>query len=126
MICVRPLQRTHAKSHHKKSHDNKENQACFCTNPGSPGLAELVHAPVVGRSGVSQSAISRAERAKDHPTMHEQGLNAIKATLERFGVEFLGESGVRMRSQAQGEQDAGGPPSGQLSSDPFGSEVRIG
>ena len=78
------------------------------------------------RSGVSQSAISRAERAKDHPTMHEQGLNAIKATLERFGVEFLGESGVRMRSQAQGEQDPGGPSSGQLSSDPFGSEVRIG
>ena len=69
------------------------------------------------RSGVSQSAISRAERAKGHPTMHEQGLSAIKLTLERFGVEFLGESGVRMRAQAQGEP--GGPPSGQLSSDHF-------
>src|SRR6267378_2893895 len=44
------------------------------------------------RSGVSQSAISRAERAKGCPTMHEQGLSAIKATLERFGVEFLDES----------------------------------
>ncbi len=77
------------------------------------------------RSGVSQSAISRAERAKGYPTMHEQGLRAIKATLEQFGVEFLGESGVRVRSQAPDEQERGGPPSDQLSSDPFGSEARI-
>ena len=35
------------------------------------------------RSGVSQSSIHRAERAKAHPSMHEQSLAAIKAALER-------------------------------------------
>jgi transcriptional regulator with XRE-family HTH domain len=48
------------------------------------------------RSGVSQSTIHRAERAEARPTMHEHGLLAIKAALERFGVEFLDESGVRL------------------------------
>jgi transcriptional regulator with XRE-family HTH domain len=61
------------------------------------------------KSGVSQSAISRAERARGHPTMHEHGLSAIKATLEQFGVEFLGDAGVCMRSSAQGEQSGRQP-----------------
>src|SRR3984893_8064786 len=48
------------------------------------------------RSGVSQSTIHRAERAEGRPTMHEHGLAAIKVALERYGVEFLDESGVRL------------------------------
>ena len=46
------------------------------------------------RSGISQSSIHRAERADGHPSMHEHSLAAIKAALERYGVEFLGDSGV--------------------------------
>jgi len=48
------------------------------------------------RSGVSQSSIHRAERAEARPSMHETGLAALKATLERYGVEFLEASGVRL------------------------------
>jgi len=48
------------------------------------------------RSGVSQSAILRAERGKDRTRMHEHGLLAIKAALEKHGVEFLEHSGVRL------------------------------
>ena len=64
------------------------------------------------RSGVSQSAIHRAERAEGRPTMHEQGLAAIKTALERSGVEFLDDSGVRLRlDQAYGGQGAVGQSS---------------
>jgi len=49
------------------------------------------------RSGISQSSIHRAERAAAHPSMHEQSLAAIKAALERYGVEFLVNSGVGLR-----------------------------
>jgi transcriptional regulator with XRE-family HTH domain len=49
------------------------------------------------RSGVSQSTIHRAESADAIPNMHEHGLAAIKATLEQFGIEFLDDSGVRLR-----------------------------
>src|ERR1700730_3506588 len=48
------------------------------------------------RSGVSQSSIHRAERAEGRPSMHEHSLAAIKAGLERYGVEFLDDSGVRL------------------------------
>jgi hypothetical protein len=56
------------------------------------------------RAGVSQSAIRRAERAEGRPTMHEQGQAVIKAALEEYRVEFLDDSGVRLRL----EQGAGG------------------
>jgi transcriptional regulator with XRE-family HTH domain len=49
------------------------------------------------RSGVSQSTIHRAESAEGIPSIHEYGLAAIKATLEQFGIEFLDDSGVRLR-----------------------------
>ena len=57
--------------------------------------------------------------------MHEHGLSAIKATFEQFGVEFLGESGLRIQALTH-EQGRGGSPSGQLSPDPCRSEVRVG
>jgi len=57
--------------------------------------------------------------------MHEHGLSAIKATFEQFGVEFLGESGLRIQVLTH-EQGRGGSPSGQLSPDPCRSEVRVG
>jgi Helix-turn-helix len=49
------------------------------------------------QSGVSQSTIHRAETAEAIPRMHEHGLAAIKTTLEQFGIEFLDDSGVRLR-----------------------------
>jgi transcriptional regulator with XRE-family HTH domain len=55
------------------------------------------------RSGVSQSSIHRAERAEGRPSMHEHSLAAIKAALERYGVEFLGEFGVQLGSGQGGE-----------------------
>ena len=37
--------------------------------------------------------------------MHEHGLAAIKTALERYGVEFLDDSGVRLRmEQGTGER----------------------
>ncbi len=53
------------------------------------------------RSGVSQSSISRAERGKGPRSMHQQSLVAVKATFERYGVEFLDDSGVRLRSEGR-------------------------
>jgi transcriptional regulator with XRE-family HTH domain len=55
------------------------------------------------RSGISQSSIHRAERAEGRPSMHEHSLAAIKAALERYGVEFLGDFGVRLGSGQGGE-----------------------
>jgi transcriptional regulator with XRE-family HTH domain len=49
------------------------------------------------RSGVSQSTVHRAESAQGIPNIHEHGLAAIKLTLEQFGIEFLDDSGVRLR-----------------------------
>jgi transcriptional regulator with XRE-family HTH domain len=62
------------------------------------------------RSGISQSSIHRAERAKAHPSMHEQSLATIKATFERYGVEFLDNSGVRLRPDQPSGSQAGGTP----------------
>jgi transcriptional regulator with XRE-family HTH domain len=62
------------------------------------------------RSGVSQSSIHRAERAKARPSMHEKSLAAIKAALEQYGVEFLDNSGVRLRpDQLSGGQTGATP-----------------
>jgi predicted DNA-binding transcriptional regulator AlpA len=49
------------------------------------------------QSGVSQSTIHRAETAEAIPRMHKHGLAAIKSTLEQYGIEFLDDSGVRLR-----------------------------
>jgi transcriptional regulator with XRE-family HTH domain len=62
------------------------------------------------RSGISQSSIHRAERAKARPSMHKQSLAAIKAALERDGVEFLDDSGVRHRPDQLSGGQAGATP----------------
>jgi transcriptional regulator with XRE-family HTH domain len=72
------------------------------------------------RSGISQSSIHRAERADGHPSMHEHSLAAIKAALERYGVEFLGDSGVRLVSA----QDIGGEGASDPSSKKSSMETR--
>jgi transcriptional regulator with XRE-family HTH domain len=47
------------------------------------------------RSGVSQSTIHRAETTDGN--VHGHTLVTIKATFEQFGIEFLSDSGVRLR-----------------------------
>jgi transcriptional regulator with XRE-family HTH domain len=51
------------------------------------------------RSGVSQSTIHRAETAEGAPNIHQASLTAIKTALEAFGVEFLDDTGVQLRSR---------------------------
>ena len=46
-------------------------------------------------SGVSQSSISRAERAKAGRGMRTHNVSALKANVERFGIEFLGGCGLK-------------------------------
>jgi transcriptional regulator with XRE-family HTH domain len=59
---------------------------------------------LAARCGVSYPAIQRAEKADDMPNMQARNLAAIKAALERGGVQFLdgpysgdGGPGVRLR-----------------------------
>jgi transcriptional regulator with XRE-family HTH domain len=55
------------------------------------------------RSGVSQSAISRAEKSNGLLSMHVRTCNAIQRTFEEHGIKFLGKNGVWMT----GEPDEG-------------------
>jgi transcriptional regulator with XRE-family HTH domain len=48
------------------------------------------------RSGVSQSAISRAERVEGAPTMQSRNLQALRTVFESSGLEFLDNTGVRI------------------------------
>jgi transcriptional regulator with XRE-family HTH domain len=48
-------------------------------------------------SAVSHSAIARAEKFDQTPPMQERNLQAIKAAFEANGIEFLDDSGVRLR-----------------------------
>jgi transcriptional regulator with XRE-family HTH domain len=50
---------------------------------------------LASKSGVSHSAIARAEKAKGWVRMHAQKLTAIRGTFEDHGIEFLGSNGVR-------------------------------
>jgi transcriptional regulator with XRE-family HTH domain len=65
------------------------------------------------RSGVSQSSISRAERAKTGRGMREQNVRALRAAFERFGIAFLGGYGLKwtdieeQNSMCISEQPAG-------------------
>jgi transcriptional regulator with XRE-family HTH domain len=63
------------------------------------------------RSGVSVSAIHRAERADSRPRVHERSLAGLKSALERFGVEFLDDSGVRLHPASRPSREAGVDPS---------------
>ena len=49
------------------------------------------------QSGISQFTIHRAEGPQGTSSINEHSLAAIQATLERFGIEFLDDSGVRRR-----------------------------
>ena len=61
------------------------------------GLLDWSARELSKRSGVSQSTIHRAETADGIPNIHALSLGAIKGALERSGVEFLDECGVRLR-----------------------------
>jgi hypothetical protein len=58
------------------------------------------------RSGISQSSIHRAERAKSRPSMREHSLAAIKVALEQHGVVFLSDCGVQLLSVQRPEHAA--------------------
>lgn len=51
---------------------------------------------LASRCGVSHSAIARAEKAGGKISMQTRTLNSILITLEKHGIEFLGDNGVRM------------------------------
>jgi DNA-binding XRE family transcriptional regulator len=49
------------------------------------------------QAGVSQSTIHRAETAKGVPHIHLASQGAIQTTFEESGIEFLDQSGLRLR-----------------------------
>jgi len=49
------------------------------------------------RCGVSESAISRAEKVDGVPGMQGRNLNAVRTAFEIHGIEFLDGTGLRMR-----------------------------
>jgi predicted transcriptional regulator len=48
-------------------------------------------------SGVSHSAIARAEKFDLTPRMQERKLRQVKSALEYHGIEFIDDIGVRLR-----------------------------
>ena len=61
------------------------------------GLLDWSARELSQRSGVSKSTIHRAESSEGVPSVHEHSLAAIKAALEECGIDFLDDSGVRLR-----------------------------
>ena len=51
------------------------------------------------RCGVSESAISRAEKSEGEPPMQRRNLDAIRAAFEIDGIEFLDQTGLRRRKR---------------------------
>jgi transcriptional regulator with XRE-family HTH domain len=51
------------------------------------------------RCGVSDSAISRAERNDGAVGMQSRNLDAVRAAFEANGIEFLDATGLRLRAQ---------------------------
>jgi transcriptional regulator with XRE-family HTH domain len=51
------------------------------------------------RSGVSESAISRAERSEGIPGMQARNLKAVRTAFEIHGIEFLDQTGLRIRGR---------------------------
>ena len=49
--------------------------------------------------GVSESAISRAEKVDDVPAMQGRNLDALRAAFEIHGIEFLDNTGLRIRAR---------------------------
>ena len=53
------------------------------------------------RCGVSESAISRAERNDGVPGMQARNLTAVRTAFENGGIEFLDQTGLRFRGQSR-------------------------
>jgi len=51
------------------------------------------------RCGVSESAISRAERSDGVPGMQASKLKAVRTAFEIHGIEFLDQTGLRYRGR---------------------------
>ena len=51
--------------------------------------------------GVSESAISRAERNDGVPGMQARNLKAVRTAFEIGGIEFLDQTGLRFRGQSR-------------------------
>jgi transcriptional regulator with XRE-family HTH domain len=51
------------------------------------------------RCGVSESAISRAERVDGVPGMQARNLDAVRAAFEAGGIEFIEATGLRLRGK---------------------------
>jgi transcriptional regulator with XRE-family HTH domain len=49
------------------------------------------------RCGVSESAISRAEKVERVPRMQSRNLDAVRSTFEAHGIDFIETAGVIMR-----------------------------
>ena len=49
------------------------------------------------RCGVSESAISRAERSNGVPAMQSRNLRAVRTAFEIHGIEFIDQCGLRQR-----------------------------
>ena len=47
--------------------------------------------------GVSESAISRAEKVDEVPGMQGRNLDAVRTAFEIYGIEFFDRNGVRLR-----------------------------
>jgi transcriptional regulator with XRE-family HTH domain len=60
-----------------------------------PFLRWSVH-DLAKRCGVSESAISRAEKSDDVPGMQGRNLDAVRSTFESHGIEFIERSGLRL------------------------------
>jgi transcriptional regulator with XRE-family HTH domain len=52
---------------------------------------------LAARCGVSESAISRAEKVDHVPGMQDRNLDAVRTAFEIHGIEFLDSTGLRMR-----------------------------
>jgi predicted transcriptional regulator len=58
-------------------------------------LLRMERKALANEAGVSVGALQRIELGQSDPKAST--LNAIKRTLEKAGVEFLGDDGVRLR-----------------------------
>ena len=60
---------------------------------------------LANHASVSQSTVHRAETSHGIPKIQRVSFIAIKETLERCGIDFLDESGVRLRlSNGEGSE----------------------
>ena len=48
--------------------------------------------------GVSESAISRAEKVDEVPGMQGRNLDAVRTAFELHGIEFIDQSGLKLRA----------------------------